>query len=287
MDKSPHHFYSTGGRKIGCGQCGKVFESVQTKPETKPKKVALKVVQESAISSREATTMASLPPHPNVCKLFDTWVLDGKRYIAMELIDGITLREWLDALDFDDPIDWRKIISIFLQIFSGIAHLHEHRIFHGDIKPANIMIIERDDGTIEIKIIDLGFSSHFDSIPQQPTGSPMYSSPEVANEQGIDGSSDLWAVGVIILEFCSEGWQKPWFLRDAQTKSPHDVFQCLKSLNYSTSPFPAEYLQHENPIVAFFAGIAQRCLALDKSERPRAQDVVTELTAKLAELRDA
>jgi serine/threonine protein kinase len=149
------------------------------------------------------------------------------------------------------------------------------------------MIIEREDGTIEIKLVDFGYSSHFDLIPQQPTGSPMYSSPEIANKQGIDGSSDLWAVGVIIIECCSEGWQKPWFLRDAKTKSPHDVFQCLKSLNYSTSPFPAEYLQHENPNVAFLAGIAQRCLALDKSERPRAQDVVTELTAKLAELRDA
>jgi serine/threonine protein kinase len=229
--------------------------------------------------------MASLPSHQNVCGFFDTWVLDGKRYIAMELISGITLREWLDSLDFDDTIDWRKIISIFLQIFSGIAHLHEHRIFHGDIKPANIMIMERSNGTIEIKLVDFGYSSHFDSIPQQPTGSPIYSSPEIANVQGIDGSSDLWAVGVIILECCSGGWQKPWFLKDA--KNQHDVFQCLKSLNYSTSPFPAEYLQHENPNVAFLAGIAQRCLALDKSERPRAQDVVTELTAKLAELRDA
>jgi len=286
MYKSPRHFYRIGD-KIGSGQYGKVFVSFQTIPGTIPKKVALKVAQESAISSREAKTMASLPPHPNVCGFFDTWVLDGKRSIAMELIDGLTLREWLDALDFDDPIDWRKIISIFLQIFSGIAHLHEHRIFHGDIKPANIMIIEREDGTIEIKLVDFGNSSHFDSIPQQPTGSPMYSSPEIANEQGIDGSSDLWAVGVIIIECCSEGSQKPWFLRDAKTKSPHDVFQCLKSLNYSTSPFPTEYLQHENAIIAFLAGIAQRCLALDKSERPRAQDVVTELTAKLAELRDA
>lgn len=229
--------------------------------------------------------MASIPQHPNVCRFFDTWVLQGKRYIAMELINGTSLREWLDALDFDEPdepIDWKKIIGIFIQIFSGIAHLHRHLISHRDLKPANIMIVERDDGTIEIKLVDFGFSIHFDAMPQIKMGSPLYFSPEIAHEQGIDGSSDLWAMGVIILEFVSGGYEKPWFLRDA--KNGEEIVERLKSLNYSATPFPPEYSQHENPIVAFLAGIAQRCLALDKSERPRAQDVVTELTAKLAEL---
>jgi serine/threonine protein kinase len=282
MYKSPHHFYSTGGRIIGSGTYGNVFESFQTIPGTIPKKVALKVQDDFPNSRLEAEIMASLPEHENVCEFFDTWVLGRKRYIAMEFSHGITLREWLDDIDFDEPIDWRKMLIIFLQIFSGIAHLHEHRIFHGDLKPANIMIVVREDRIIEIKIVDLGFSSHFDSIPQQPTGSPMYSSPEVANEKGIDGSSDLWAVAVIMLELLCEGWVKPFFLRDTQTAN--DIVARLKNLNYSTTPFPPELLQHKNPIVAFLAGIAQRCLALDKSERPRAQDIVTELTAKLAEL---
>lgn len=281
---SAHHFYSRG-RKIGEGSFGSVYQGFYTKPGEPKKIVVIKVVFESNYSKQEADLMASIPSDPNVCRFLDTWVLQGKRYIAMELIDGISLREWLNALVFDEPdepIDWIKIIRIFLQIFSGIAHLHRHRIFHGDLKPANIMIVVRDDGTIEIKLVDFGASRHFDAILQIKMGSPLYFSQEIAHERGIDGSSDLWAMGVIILEIVSGGYEKPWFLRDA--KNEEDIVEILKTLDYSATPFPPEYSQHENPIVAFLAGIAQRCLALDKSERPRAQDIVTELTAKLAEL---
>ena len=286
MDNSSHHYYDIRG-KIGKGKYGTVHQAFQNKPGCLPMRVAIKVAPDSKFSKREAELMASIPPHLNICRFLDTWVLDGKRYIAMELIDGISLRDWLNAHDFDEPdepIDWIKIMRIFIQIFSGIAHLHEHRIYHGDIKPANIMIMERSNGTIEIKLVDFGASSHFDSIPQRQTGSPIYFSPQIAHEQGIDGSSDLWAIGGIIIEFVSGGYERPWFLRGA--KNAADIIEILKSLNYSTTPFPPEYFQHENPIVVFLARIAQRCLALDKSERPRAQDIVTELTAKLAELRD-
>jgi serine/threonine protein kinase len=281
---SSYHLYSAPiGKEIGKGKFGKVYVVIQTKPGCRPMRVAMKVAFDSEVSKREADLMASIPLHPNICMILDTWVLLGKRHIAMELIDGISLREWLDDIDFDEPIEWKKIIGIFIQIFSGIAHLHRHLIYHGDIKPANIMIVELDDGTIEIKLVDFGASSHFVSI--KATGSPLYFSPEIAHKQGIDGSSDLWAIGLIILEIVSGGWEKPWFLRD--TKNPADIVDRLKTLNYSATPFPPEYFQHESPIAIFLARIAQRCLALDKSERPRAQDVVTELTAKLAELRDA
>jgi serine/threonine protein kinase len=284
---SPRHFYRLGS-KIGKGSFGSVYQGFYTKPGQPQKIVAIKVLPDSKYSKQEADLMASIRSHPNVCRFLDTWVLQGKRYIAMELINGISLRDWLNSLDFDEPdepIDWRKIIDILLQIFSGIAHLHRHLIYHGDLKPANIMIVERDDGNIDIKLVDFGASSHFDAIPQIQMGSPLYFSPQIAHKTGIDGSSDLWAMGVILHEFVSGGWEKPWFLRD--TKNAADIVERLKTLDYATTPFPPELLQHENPIVAFLAGIAQRCLALDKSERPRAQDVVTELTAKLAELRDA
>jgi hypothetical protein len=74
MYKSPHHFYSTGGREIGRGQYGKVFESFQTIPGTgtKPKKVALKEQDDFPNSRLEAEIMASLPGHENVCEFFDT-----------------------------------------------------------------------------------------------------------------------------------------------------------------------------------------------------------------------
>lgn len=268
-----------GKKQIGRGTSGIV---VQSKCERYAIKVpTLKTNGDMNCLDREAKIMASIPPHSNVCGFIGSKQINPRLiYIVMEYIPGISLREWFDGLDFDVPIDWRKILLIFVQIFSGIAHLHEHRIFHGDIKLANIMIIERDDGTFEIKIIDFGQSS-LGSIPQRQTGSPLYFSPENAREQGIDGASDIWAAALIILECVSGGQQIPWFLMDF--KNREDIVARLESLNYSQTPFPPELLQHENAIIAFLAGIAQRCLALDKSERPRAQDVVTELSAKLAE----
>ena len=297
---SPHHFYRLGS-KIGKGSFGSVYQGFYKKPGQPQKIVAIKVLDASKYSKLEAELTASIPPHPNVCKFLDTWVLNDKRYIAVELIDGMSLRNWLDAFDFDEPIDWRKIIDIFLQIFSGIAHLHEHLIFHGDIKPANIMIIGRHDGTIQLKHIDFGESSHFGSpfgspfgsIPQRKTGSPLYFSPENSSADlefsldhtSLDHTSDIWAAAIIILECVSGGKQTPWFLMDF--KSKEDIVERLQKLDYSKTPFPAEYFQHESQIAVFLARIAQRCLALDKSERPSAQNVVTELSAKLAELGDA
>jgi serine/threonine protein kinase len=262
-----------GKEKLGAGTSGTVWKSEDGD-------AAIKVGPDL---QKEADIMASMRPNRYVCRFFSSKRRNPiMTEIAMELILGISLRYWFDRLDFDDSINWTKILCIFIQIFSGIAHLHEHRIFHGDIKPANIMIIERDDETIEIKIIDFGQSSYFGSIPQRETGSPLYFSPEIACKFGIDGSSDIWAAALIMLECVSGGRTIPWFLMDFKTKE--DIVEKLESLNYARTPFPAEYFQHESPIAAFLAGIVQRCLALDKSERPSAQDVVTELSAKLAEL---
>jgi serine/threonine protein kinase len=199
----------------------------------------------------------------------------------MELIDGKNLKEFLNDFDPDEPIAPSQICQILVQIFLAIAHLHEHLIFHGDIKPANIMICSREDGTFQIKIIDFDQASHFDAVPQESQGTPLYSSPEIAHPRDIDFRSDIWAMGPLILQFLT-GFEKPWYLRDV--KKIEDVMQILRTLDFAKTPFPPELLQHEDPNVAFLAGIAQRCLALDKSKRPRAQDVVTELTAKLAEL---
>jgi serine/threonine protein kinase len=110
----------------------------------------------------------------------------------------------------------------------------------------------------------------------------MYLSPEIAKMLNIDHTSDIWAMGIVILQILT-GIAKPWFLRNAKTFE--DVIYILNNLNYVRTPFPRDLLEHKDPNVVFFASIAQRCLALDKSERPSAQDVVTILTEKLAELK--
>ncbi len=264
---------------IGKGVYGKVYIGFLRIPGSPPLKVAIKKVSNSQDALKEVTIMSSTPPHPNICKLHDTWDSCGKRFIAMEFIKGEDLNKYLDDCDPDEEINTSQICQILLQVFSAIAHLHEHLIFHGDIKPANIMIFKKEDGTIEIKIVDFGQSSHFDSVPQKHQGSPLYFSPEIAHTQGIDSKSDIWSMGLLILHFLTRS-KTPWYLIDA--RKVDDVVQILKTLDFAKTPFPRELLEHEDPNIVFLARISQRCLSLDKSVRPSAQDVVTELMGKLS-----
>ena len=82
MDNSHHHYYDIRG-KIGKGKYGTVHQAFQNKPGCLPMRVAIKVAPDSKFSKREAELMASIPPHLNICRFLDTWVLDGKRYIAI------------------------------------------------------------------------------------------------------------------------------------------------------------------------------------------------------------
>jgi serine/threonine protein kinase len=280
---NPENLHVITCSQIGKGANGTVYIGFRRMPGSPPLKAAIKKVPNSHDALKEVTIMSSTPPHQNICKLYDTWINScGKRFIAMEFIKGEDLNKYLDAHDAHDPdeeIDFSQICQILLQVFSAIAHLHEHLIFHGDIKPANIMIFKKEDGTIEIKIVDFGQSSHFDSVPQKHQGSPLYFSPEIAHTQGIDSKSDIWSMGLLILHFLTRS-KTPWYLIDA--RKVDDVVQILKTLDFAKTPFPRELLEHEDPNIVFLARISQRCLSLDKSVRPSAQDVVTELMGKLA-----
>jgi len=275
-------FYYHIGAVIGKGASGTVYRAFSNAPGV-PRIVAVKKSKETNSSRNEATIMGQIPPHPNFPRFFHTWVsFCGKRFIAMELIEGgKDLKQWLLERDPKVPINPLQICRILVQIFEAIAHLHEHLIFHGDIKLANIMIIEREDGTIEIKLIDFDFSTHFHAVPQMQRGTPLYFSPEISRGINIDYRSDIWSSGILIL-FLLTGVQKPWFLQDAQSVA--EIVKILGNIHRTGLQFPRELLENEDPNVAFFARIARSCLALEKSERPKAKDIVMELKEKLAEL---
>ena len=274
---SSKNIYEVTDQKIGEGSNGKVYLGYSSNPSdpTSRFEVAIKKIKDSPSILKEVNMMSSIPPHPNICKFHHTWVTDsGKRIIAMELIKGKDLKEWLDEKDPDEPINSILINQVFLQCFSAIDHLHEHLIAHCDIKPANIMINEDKDGNIEIKLIDFGLSRHFHHIPQKHRGTPLYFSPEIAGIRYMDYTSDIWAMGVILLNMLT-GIVCPFFLRDARKVS--DVLSLLQTLDFDRTPFPRELLEHYDPGVVILAGIAQRCLSLDKATRPTPKVLVSEL----------
>lgn len=283
----PSCWYEILPIKIGSGAFSNVFQGLCRKPLRKTFDVAIKCILKSHTSLKEAEIMESLPAHPNIVTFYDTWKnpQSERVFIAMELIEnGIDLKKWTSSFERNDPILPLRICQILLQIFAAISHIHAHLIFHGDIKPTNIMIVEKENGDIEIKIIDFGLSSHFDYIPQKYRGSPLFFSPEIAHLQGIDHRSDIWAMGILIIQILSRE-EKPWFLKDAMDID--NVISELKTLDFDRTPFPRKLLEHEDPNIVFLARMAQRCLALDKSERPTAQICVTELMDKIAELSSA
>jgi serine/threonine protein kinase len=281
--QSPWERYK-GRRRIGGGTTSVVASAYSTQPDgSLGEKVLIKTMLSdfTQIGTREADIMPQIPSHPLLCGFRETFLEAGRRYIVMEFCEGDDMKKYLTTNGIIDP---KKIMQIMLQISSAIAHLHVNLIIHGDIKPANIMINEKADGSMEIKLCDFGFSRNFADVCQGIQGTPLYFSPEIVNVCNVDSGSDVWASGVMMLHMLT-GVEKPFFLHAA--KNARDVKQILLGLSFETTPFPPELLQNEDPNVVFLARIAQRCLSLDRSQRPRAQEIVAELTGKIAELGDA
>ena len=267
------------------GSTSIIFSALLIQPDDgSEKKVLMKILKSEFTSHglKEVEIMSQIPHHPLICAFEETFSDSfGRRVIVTELCEGVNLKTYMKA---NSHLHSRKIMQIMLQIAEAIAHLHEHQIFHGDIKPANIMIEEKADGSIHIKLIDFGLSVHFGAIRQVRQGSPLYFSPEIAHEQNVDPSSDIWAFTVMLLQMLTDN-DKPFFLQSA--KSPDDIVRILKSLCFDKTPFPPKLLQNEDPNVVFLARIAQKCISLNRSYRPTAQEIVAELMGKITELGDA
>ncbi len=144
---------------------------------------------------REARSAGRLN-HPNIVTIHDMGRSDDGAYIAMEFLDGRSLR---DILDSGVVIEPSRVAQIGVQIADGLAYAHEHGVIHCDIKPANIMML--DSG--RVKITDFG-------IARLPTGSrtfagtvigsPRYISPEQIIGRSVDARSDLFSLGAVLYE---------------------------------------------------------------------------------------
>ncbi len=135
--------------------------------------------------------------HPNIMTVFTASVDDGRSYMAMEYLDGITLRKEIDNSGF---IPVERAIEIISAILSGLAHAHDKGVVHRDIKPDNIQLTS-DNG---VKITDFGiarltFQPNL-TMDGQVFGTPSYMSPEQVVGKEIDNRTDLFSVGVMLYE---------------------------------------------------------------------------------------
>ncbi len=149
---------------------------------------------------REAQAAAALN-HPNIATIYAIEEIDDQIFIAMEFIEGQTLKEATPR--YRD--DYAKTVDIALQIAEGLQAAHENGVIHRDVKSANIMLTERG----QVKIMDFGLAkvSHSTILTQSGTtlGTMAYMSPEQIRGETVDQRSDVWSFGVVLFEMlCDE-----------------------------------------------------------------------------------
>lgn len=144
----------------------------------------------------EAKSAAGLN-HPNIVAIYDVGIHEGLRYIVMEYIEGVTLKDFIAK---NGKIPWRNALKFTSQICSALNHAHERKIIHRDIKPHNIMVT--GDGSL--KVMDFGIaratSASTLTIGSKVLGSAHYLSPEQARGGFTDERSDLYSLGVCLYE---------------------------------------------------------------------------------------
>jgi serine/threonine protein kinase len=136
--------------------------------------------------------------HPNIVAVYDVSRASDLEYIVMELVDGITLKQYMQKKGA--PLNWREALHFIIQIIKALSHAHSRGIIHRDIKPQNIMVLR--DGSV--KVTDFGIarlaSAAQSTLTQEALGSVHYISPEQARGSRIDARSDLYSAGVVLYE---------------------------------------------------------------------------------------
>jgi tRNA A-37 threonylcarbamoyl transferase component Bud32 len=196
-------------REIGKGGMGVVYEATDTELK---RRVALKMMltnpnadpEEAKMDEerflRESRLTAAIPRHPHIVGVYEAGVLEGKRYLAMEYIEGKPMNEWRR----EGSIAIRQQMTLLRDVLLAIHHAHEHGVIHRDMKPHNVLVDDRH----QPHVLDFGLAKKSATesqlsltAPGMFVGTPAYMSPEQA--QGLkstDRRTDIYAIGVMLYE---------------------------------------------------------------------------------------
>jgi serine/threonine protein kinase len=203
------HYRITG--KLGVGGMGVVYDAEDTRLS---RPVALKFLPEELAGDadairrfeREAQTVALLN-HPHICTIYEFGEHEGRRFIAMERVDGVNLKTYLSRRTLDTP----GLVDLALQLTDALDAAHAKGVVHRDIKPGNIVV--SDAG--QLKVLDFGLARRFkmsetgplgmegSTIIGRPLGTANYMAPERILQMPVDPRSDLFSVGVVIYEMAT------------------------------------------------------------------------------------
>ena len=198
---------------LGAGGMGEVYLAEDTRLR---RRVALKLLPPSftgdsdrVLRFAQEARAASALTHPNVCTIHEVGESeDGRHYIVMEYVEGVTLRRHMMA----KRMDVAEVLEVAIQIASGLTAAHALGVVHRDVKPENVML--RPDGIV--KVLDFGLAKLTEkppaadsTMPTQPhvqtetgmlMGTASYMSPEQARGLAVDARTDIWSFGVVVYE---------------------------------------------------------------------------------------
>lgn len=143
----------------------------------------------------EESQAVAMLSHPNIMAVYDVSRGGDMDYIVMELLDGITLKQYMERRG---KMDWRETLHFITQIMRGLSHAHSRNLIHRDIKPQNIMVLR--DGTVKVTDFGIACLSNGTSSSNEAIGSVHYISPEQAKGDNTDNRSDIYSAGVVLYE---------------------------------------------------------------------------------------
>lgn len=193
---------------IGEGGMAMVYKATDLRLD---RSVAVKIMRDEMAEDEEFRSRfcaeshaVAMLSHPNIVAVYDVSHSDAMEYIVMELVDGITLKQYIDR---KGALAWKEALHFSRQIAKALSHAHERGIIHRDIKPQNIMLLR--DGTI--KVGDFGIAALENEIHEengQAIGSIHYIAPEQARGELPDARSDIYSLGVVMYEMLTG--EKPY-----------------------------------------------------------------------------
>ncbi len=279
--------HEVGGRyrvlsKLGEGGMGAVYRAEQISLK---RIVALKILKPELSSepglvrrfNTEATLAAKLN-HPNTVTLYDFGQdHDGSLYIAMEFIEGHSLRQ---VLVREGPLAPARVFAIVTQICGSLADAHSTGIVHRDLKPDNVMLFVRGKQKEAVSVLDFGIAKLRDehgNITQQPMtqvgdilGTPQYMAPEQIRGDRVDARTDVYALGVMLYEMLT-----------ARLPFEGATVLALLSKHLTEVPLSPSQKRPELAIPQAMSDLVMRCLAKSPAERPGSMDEVEQSLATI------
>ncbi|HEX8175276.1 MAG TPA: serine/threonine-protein kinase [Pyrinomonadaceae bacterium] len=264
-------------RLLGRGGMGAVYEGTHVDLD---RPVAIKLLLPDFTADpealerfrREARAAARLN-HPNVADTYDYGSLpEGGAYIIMELIDGDTLREHMDAVG---QLPFGEAIRIARQVTNGVEAAHRHNITHRDLKPSNIILTRDHDGQKLAKVVDFSVAKLKEGTTSGTAltatgsliGTPRYMAPEQCADNKTDARSDIYSLGVILYEMIAGR---------APFEGPTTTAIAIKHIQ--TPPPPVQEFRPDTPPA--LRSLIEQSLAKSPSDRPQTAQV---FAAKLDE----